>query len=705
MFLSEPFLPMTRKILSACHLVIGLSLIASQAGAQTVLWSGGAGTNAWGSGANWSPVGVPNNTSNVTFDNSIVALLPATVALGANRNANSLVFNTGNAFSLINGGGNRTLNLASGSITRSTTSSGAQSLAFSTLALGANGNFSIDGGGTFTISSAISDGGNGYSVTKNGSGLIILSGINTFGGDVNINAGTLSVGTDANLGNTGVNNTIALNGGTLQATSSFAVNGNRAVNVGAGGGTFDVSSGQTLTLGTAGQLTGTGTLTKTSAGTLALGASNTGFAGNMNLNGGVTRLSAYDAAGTNTGSTVTLNNGAELEAAFGSNTNFQPNIVINNGIIRHTDASGVKAGFQNNTGTVTSLTINGAAQLIDQDGGPASGFVSFDGVVKLNTGANVTANAVNATDEVRFGGAQNITMSAGTTLTTTGAGKVTFGNASARTIIGQGTSTQQATLILGAASNIANAGTSFQINGSGTGGISVQGVQAKVDSLMTDARLAATTGSGGTLTIAYTDAGSRTLSSAANLAAASAVALGLQSNGGTFTLGTAGGGTNELNHWGGLLVGPNTTATFADNNVFNSGASLTLLGGTLKLSNTNQTFGTLDVTANSVIDFSGAAGIFNINNLIIGVGVTLSVINWQNVIDKFFVANWAGATFDTTGSSPMNQVVFSGYSGNSTKWQGYDQQVTPVPEPTAYGVLLLASAIGIYLRRRKSAAG
>jgi hypothetical protein len=55
----------------------------------------------------------------------------------------------------------------------------------------------------------------------------------------------------------------------------------------------------------------------------------------------------------------------------------------------------------------------------------------------------------------------------------------------------------------------------------------------------------------------------------------------------------------------------------------------------------------------------------------------------------------------------MNRVVFSGFAGDDTKWQAYDRQITPVPEPSAYGAMLLAlaGALIAWRRRRLRAVG
>ena len=61
---------------------------------------------------------------------------------------------------------------------------------------------------------------------------------------------------------------------------------------------------------------------------------------------------------------------------------------------------------------------------------------------------------------------------------------------------------------------------------------------------------------------------------------------------------------------------------------------------------------------------------------------------------------YTGATFGTRGTAPTNQITFTGFSANSTTWQSYDKQITPVPEPATYGALLLAFATAFACWRR-----
>jgi autotransporter-associated beta strand protein len=131
--------------------------------------------------------------------------------------------------------------------------------------------------------------------------------------------------------------------------------------------------------------------------------------------------------------------------------------------------------------------------------------------------------------------------------------------------------------------------------------------------------------------------------------------------------------------------------------------TVNISGGTLRLTTAALTLTTLNVTSNTTIDFAGTASSLTLTNLTISAGVTLTITNWANATDYFYTTNWTGASFNTTGSTPMNQVVFNGFTGANTKWQSYDHQITPVPEPAAYGAILFgALASVITLRRRRS---
>lgn len=156
---------------------------------------------------------------------------------------------------------------------------------------------------------------------------------------------------------------------------------------------------------------------------------------------------------------------------------------------------------------------------------------------------------------------------------------------------------------------------------------------------------------------------------------------------------------------GNLNIG---SASFTGTTTFSADTSLsgtvTLAGGTLALGGSNYTFGTLNITGNSTIDFAGAATSLNLTNFSISAGVTLTILNWVAAADHFYAANWSGATYDTMGSAPMNQVTFNGFTASQTGWDSFNNEIRPnVPEPSSYGALLIGAVTAFFAWRRRQA--
>lgn len=196
-------------------MVLGCLLLPTL-GFSQVIWDNSSANNSWNTGANWSTGVVPDSTSNVQFNATETDAVVNNISLAGTRNANSLTYNdVDDTFSIINGSGNRTLNLTSGDITRTAGSSGVQTIANSTLALGSSSLMDISGSGSLTISAKIT--GTGVDLTKSGTGELILSGANTFDGGTTVTAGTLTlVGTTALA--SGSN--LTLSGGTLKLSAT-----------------------------------------------------------------------------------------------------------------------------------------------------------------------------------------------------------------------------------------------------------------------------------------------------------------------------------------------------------------------------------------------------------------------------------------------------------------------------------------------------
>ncbi len=161
-----------------------------------------------------------------------------------------------------------------------------------TLSAGANNQ-------TSTFAGVIENGNGTTLLTKLGSGVLTLTGINTYRGPTTVAAGTLQISQDSNLGNApgvATPGNLVLNGAaTLAATQTFALATTRGIAVGpSGAGIIDVAPTQTLTYG--GAITdngGSGGFTKTGTGILVLGGSSsytgttTVTAGTLTINGSI----------------------------------------------------------------------------------------------------------------------------------------------------------------------------------------------------------------------------------------------------------------------------------------------------------------------------------------------------------------------------------------------------------------------------------
>ena len=146
------------------------------------------------------------------------------------------------------------------------------------------------GAGTLTLSGNSS--WNGATIVS--AGTLALTGANTLFGGITLSGGRVVVSSAANYG--GAGNSFTFTGGTLQATAGFVVP--NSATLGAGGGTIEIGSGQTLSW--TGAITGGAgnPLTKTGAGTLALLGTGNTYAGDTIISAGTLQLGS---AGTELG--------------------------------------------------------------------------------------------------------------------------------------------------------------------------------------------------------------------------------------------------------------------------------------------------------------------------------------------------------------------------------------------------------------------
>lgn len=593
-----------------------------------------------------------------------------------------------------------------GDITATANAAGRTALIDGVIALGGSRTFTVANGtpaSDLTVNATINSG----SIIKQGAGTMTITGDNTigYGGTTAVNAGVLNIQNAGALGQTGdsdpAKGTAVASGAALQLQGGIAVgsealtlngtgvaadgalrsvSGNNswagaislgsAARINADAGTLTLTAAitgpnQDLAVGGAGSTTingaigtGSGTLAKDGTGTLTLGGNST-YSGTTTISAGVVNLTHGSALGS-TAAGTTVASGAELQLqnsiSVGSETlALNGTGVAGGGALRNVSGTNVWGG---------AVTVGAGGARINADAGT------------LTLAGNITLGA----NTLTAGGAGDITQTAviaGTGgLTKDGSGTLTLGGANTYT---GATTVSSGTLRLGASERIDNLsavsvanGATFDVNGQAE----TIGSLAGAGAVTLGSGALAAGGDNTSTTFSGTLAGTGTFTKA-----------------GTGTLTVAG----DLGFGGALLL-DGGTLQFDLDNAFTG--VVTINAGTLRLVDAGLTMGTLNITGNSTIDFAGSVSTLSVANLNISAGVTVSILNWQNATDFFFAQNWTGAVVDATGDAPMNQVVFSGFTGNDTKWQGYDSQITPVPEPATYGALLIGTGLaGFGLRR------
>lgn len=168
-------------------------------------------------------------------------------------------------------------------------------------------------GWTATIDNVLT--GNG--LQKTGAGTLVLTGANTYTQGTQLVAGTLSVSSDANLGNASGN--IDFEGGTLRITGTSYTSTARGVTLGAPGGAMDIAdAANSFTLGQA--LTGTGGLAKLGDGVLVLTGAND-YTGGTTVSGGTLALSGGgELAATGAVALAAAGTAFDISAASGDRT-------------------------------------------------------------------------------------------------------------------------------------------------------------------------------------------------------------------------------------------------------------------------------------------------------------------------------------------------------------------------------------------------
>ena len=513
---------------------------------------------------------------------------------------------------------------------------------------------------TVTYAGVLADGSgtniNGaFSLTKAGSGTFTLSGSSTYTGVTTVSGGILSISADANLGNAGA---IVINGGTLQATTTFTLGSGRGIALGltsGASGIIDVGGalGANKILSYDGIIADnaeSNILIKSGLGSLTLGGTSSSFSGGTTLNAGSICVTAT-AVGTPLGTgAIAVNAGGNLSLSSTNN----------------------KAGGQ----TLTITSLSGALGGVGfSDAGLAqsdlAGMITTDststygGVLSINNGITYANTLTLATFGTAAGKALWFLGSA-----TTGAYSNTVLTASSGTYRlggGGGTLTLSAANVLTGAANVIIGSTSA--NGNGVIVLSndqnYSGTTTITNGTLRISSLSALGTAGGQVTLGSTTTTKGTLD---YTGADTDYVRGFIVNKGGGEIDAAAGstltiktGAITINSTGTFTLGGAGNATLSSTITGASGGILTKAGtGTLTLTATQASSysGTTNITGGGILNFS------NIGNL--GTGT----INLSNGSTLQYASNNA-ADITKTPANVMRAVVL-GTGGGIIDTNGND---------------------------------
>ncbi|MBA3849604.1 MAG: hypothetical protein C0502_06365 [Opitutus sp.] len=527
-------------------------------------------------------------------------------------------------------------------------------------------------------------------IVKAGAGTMTITGDNSigYGGVTAVNAGVLNIQHANALGQAGggdpASGTTVATGAALQVQGGIAV-GAEALSL---SGVGVANDGALRSVSGANSWAGSVSLAdhariNTDSGSLTLSGAITALNKNLTV-GGAGTTTINGAIGTAAGALTKDGSGTLI--LTGNNTysgatsvdsgvlNIRSSNALGSTLAGTTVASGAALQLQNNISVgAESLSLSGAG-------------VSGDGALRNVSGSNSYAGAIAvASASTRINSDSDTLTLSGTVAL--GANTLAVGGAGDTAITGMITGAAASVLNKDGAGTLtlSNSGNTFAGDIGLTGGTLAMGANSALDSSSIDL----TVGTGATLSLVQY---AQTIGTLSGLGAVDFGTGGTLMLSGNSTFSGSFSGTGEL------VVGSGVTLTLGAN--FNaSGLTITLAGGTLDVNGSTSTFGTLKLTGNSIIDFDAAANsTVNFTSLSLG-SYSLAVAGWADTQDYFNVANSPG----TQGAAPLNQVTFapSGpWTGNDTTWQSWDTQVTPVPEPSTYGALLMAAGlVGFGYRR------
>jgi fibronectin-binding autotransporter adhesin len=613
----------------------------------------------------------------------------------------------------LNGGFNETINglSGSGSIFVDNGPSG------TTLTVG-------DNNATSTFSGVISEGGNNnpkLALTKIGTGTLTLSGANSYTGLTTVSAGVLNIQNNTALGTTAAG-TIVSSGATLQLQNSITVGAealtlNGGAASGQNGDLVNVSGtnnyGGVITLATAastissdaGTLNLTGNISNSTFGLTLTGASSGSVSGVIGSGSGtLTKTGAgtwtLSGSSSNTYTGLTTVSAGELDLGKTGTANAigSGGLTINGGTVKYTGTStdeiantanvtisGGTLDLNNHADTISSLTFNsgtltstGGTQTLTLAGSAAT-TLQMQGAATIPTSVNIafsstTTSGVGMTFDATNNGTATINgnINLNTTATTGVSRTFTINNGSAATD----------TTISGVISNTTSTG----LTKAGAGTLVLSGANTYGG--------ATTVNAGSLLVYNTTGSGTGTGSITVNNS-------GTIFGGGTTT--GAGGVSGSVTVGAGANIAPSNS----------SGATGILSTGALTLASTSNFLvdinGTAVGTGFDQLKVTGGASIAG-SNLLVSVGATFTQ---SDVGDKFAILSNVsaglvsgtfsglseGASFNS--GSDRFMITYVGNAGDGTNGNDIVLTLTAVPEPSTWIAGCLTLAMLLCTQRRR----
>jgi fibronectin-binding autotransporter adhesin len=596
----------------------------------------------------------------------------------------------------------------------------------------------IDGSGNTTISGVVSGTNSSGTVTKAGTGTLILSGANSYIGTTTVSAGVLNIQNATGLGTTAAGTTVS-SGATLQIQGGITV-GSEALTISGAG-----ASGQT---GALVNVSGTnnygGLLTLSAATTIASNSGTLNLPNTGTITGATFGLTLTGSSDGTVSSIIGTTSGTLIKSGTGTWTLSGANTYTGTTTISQGTLSAstiVVSGGSSNLGNASSAVVLGDAS--------NAGTLSYTGAAATYT-RGFTVNA----------GGGRIT-NAGTGLLTIGTGGITNGgnltfatNANGITVNSVISSTGSVTMnssgpgaLILAGANTYSSGTTLtagtlQLSGSGTlgatsGTLTVNG--GMLDLNGTNQSVGNFTGLGGTIvnnstgtnktltigtsngtggiyqgvianhtsgtgTVALTKTGTGTIT----LSGGNTFTGNTTVSGGTLTLST-GSGNSALGSTGGITVNTGGTLLLGAIDQINNSATMTLNGGTFAKGNYSEGstsavgVGALTLSSGSHIDFgTGSVGILRFASLNAAI-FTLTIDNWTGTANTMGSASADRLIFDSDQTLNLAIFSFTGYT-NAVELAlggGFYEVVPLIPEPSTWLAGVLLSGALIYYQRRR----